>query len=186
MSLTINLNSTDGDARVFKVGAPFQLISHGITALTAGLFLPDYLAPVMVQVHLADGKVQRTGASNVAAPPPHHGGAQLLLEAPQGGVERELVVARDHNLVLVRQLGEPGCELSDLGSGQPLESKPKLTSATEPHLVKSPAWTNTSPSGMSILRCGVRLCVSAMHTNRSLVASGGEDGGRTCEGDYCK
>ena len=59
--------------------------------------------------------MQRTGASDVSAPPPHHGRPQLLLEAPQRGVKRQLVVSRDYNLVLVWQLGEPGGELSDLG-----------------------------------------------------------------------
>ena len=76
----------------------------------------------------------------------------------------------------------------------------------EPHLVKSPAWMNTSPGGISIwrklfcaesqerweeargkkfwkrlgtLRCEVRLWVSAMQTNLSLFSSGGLEGGRT-------
>ena len=95
-------------------------------------------------------------AAYVAAPPRRD---VHVLHAMECGVKTELVVAGNYYFVFVRKLelschiGVLACSLGLTLLSQVLNS---LTSETEPHLVKSPAWTKTSPSGMSCLRWEVR------------------------------
>lgn len=49
----------------------------------------------------------------------------------------------------------------------PIQLLNSTTSCRLPHFVKSPAWTKTSPIGMSNLMNCVSECVSLIHTTRN-------------------
>ena len=82
------------------------------------------------------------------------------------------MVAGDDNLVFVRELKMSTLvwALSYVVSGLlpfPSQLLNSRTSLGWPARVKSPAWTNTSPSGIGVLMWEVREWVSDIQTNRS-------------------